>query len=264
MKLSLSLLGVLVGTLVGCLEAPPPDAPDAPGPEELLPGRPDFEFATVEGPAELSPRASGSLRALLCNRGDTDSSTEVSFYFSYSDTFEPFDKPVARTGPHFVPAGRCQYVSERVARPDVPSGRYHLVAVADEDMRVSEGREGNNALVGREPFQVDFNAPPRPVLKWVPGEYSSEGSLLEVTSEINDFVYVYLGEHCEGRPVAESRVGSGSFCYMPIDLSGTPSSSYSVQVVDFVDNASECSSILAPSGYGTPPCPEESANCNGW
>jgi hypothetical protein len=51
---------------------------------------------------------------------------------------------------------------------------------------------------------------------------------------------------------------------MPIDLSGTPSSSYSVRVVDFVDNASEFSSILAPSGYGTPPCSEGYDGCNDW
>ncbi|WP_164013038.1 hypothetical protein [Pyxidicoccus trucidator] len=264
MKLCRSLLGALVGSLVGCVEAPPPDAPDAPGQEELIPGRPDFEFADVEGPAELSPRASGPLRALLCNRGDTDGRTEVSFYFSYNDAFEPFDKPVATTGPHFVTAGDCQAVSVWLPQPEVPSARYHLVAVADEDLRVSEGREGNNSHVGRERFQVDFNPPPRPVLKWVPGQYSSGSPVLEVTSEYNDYVYVYLGDSCEGRPVAESTVGSNSFCYMPIDLSGTPSSSYSVRVVDFVDNASECSSILAPSGYGTPPCSEGYDGCNGW
>jgi hypothetical protein len=85
----------------------------------------------------------------------------------------------------------------------------------------------------------------------VSGEYSTGSLALEVTSEINDFVYVYSGESCVGLPVAESRVGSESYCYMPIDLSGTPSSSYSVEVVDFVDNASPCSTIFAPSGYGT-------------
>ncbi|WP_224245987.1 hypothetical protein [Hyalangium gracile] len=237
---------------MGCSEAPPPEEPGAPGPEELIPGRPDFEFATVKGPSELSPRASGPLRALLCNRGDTDGSTEVSFYFSYNNTFEPFDKWVTTTEPIFVPAGGCEDVSELVARPNVPDASYHLIAVADVDMLVSEGREGNNARVGVGKFTVDFHAPPRPVLKWVAGEYSTGRPLLEVTSEVNDFVYVYSGERCEGEPVAESRVGSSSFCYMPIDLSGIPSSSYSVRVVDFVDNASACSSILAPTDYGTP------------
>ncbi|WP_163997105.1 hypothetical protein [Pyxidicoccus caerfyrddinensis] len=209
----------------------------------------------MTGPSELSPRASGPLRALLCNRGDTDGSTEVSFYFSYSDTFEPFDKWVATTEPIFVRAGSCQDVSKWVPRPEVPDASYHLVAVADVDMWVSEGREGNNSRVGVGKSQVDFHAPPRPVLKWVSSEYSTGSLVLEVTSEVNDFVYVYSGESCEGLPVAESRVGSGSYCYMPIDLSGIPSSSYSVRVVDFVDNASPCSSILAPGGYVTAPPP---------
>jgi hypothetical protein len=247
------LLGTLVGTLVGCSEAPPPEEPSAPETEELIPGRPDFEFATVTGPSELSPRASGPLRALLCNRGDTHGSTEVSFYFSYSNSFEPFDKWVATTEPIFVPAGGCQDVSKLVARPDVPDASYHLIAVADVGMRVSEGREGNNSRVEVGSFHVDFHAPPRPVLKWVSSEYSTGSPVLEVTSEINDLVYVYSGESCEGMPVAESIVSSKSFCYMPIDLSGTPSSSYSVKVVDFVDNASPCSTILAPGGYGAAP-----------
>jgi hypothetical protein len=263
MKLRRWMLGAFVGTLVGCSEAPPPEEPSAPGPEELIPGRPDFEFATVKGPAELSPRASGPLRALLCNRGDTDGSTEVSFYFSYNSTFEQFDKWVATTDPIFVPAGGCQDVSELVARPNVPDASYHLIAVADVDMWVSEGREGNNARVGVGKFTVDFHAPPRPVLKWVPGEDPTGSPFLEVTSEINDFVYVYSGERCEGAPVAESRVGSQLFCYMPIDLSGTPSSSYSVKVVDFVGNASACSTIGAPIGYGTPPCEQGYSDCDG-
>ncbi|MCP3142297.1 CARDB domain-containing protein [Pyxidicoccus xibeiensis] len=250
MKQGRWLLGALAGALVGCAEAPPPEAPGASETEELIPGRPDFEFATVEGPAELSPRARGPLRALLCNRGDTAGSAEVSFYFSHSDSFESFDKPVATTLPLFVRAGGCEDVSMLVARPEVADATYHLIAVADEDGRVSEGREGNNVRVGKDRFRVDFHAPPRPVLKWVSSEYSPEGPLLEVTSEVNDSVYVYVGERCEGRPVAESRVGSESYCYMPIDLSGIPASSYSVQVVDFVDNASECSTIGAPSGYG--------------
>ena len=259
MKLCRWLLGAFVGTLVGCSEAPTPvpEEPSAPGPEELIPGRPDFEFAFVRGPTELSPRASGPLSALLCNRGDTDGSTEVSFYFSYNSTFDSFDKLVATTEPLFVAAGSCQDVSVLVARPRVPDESYHLLAIADVDMLVSEGREGNNARAGVRKFTVDFHAPPRPVLKWVPGEDPTGSPVLEVISEVNDFVYVYSGESCEGLPVAESRVGSKLFCYMPIDLSGSPSSSYSVKVVDFVDNASACSTIRAPSGYGTtaPPDP---------
>jgi hypothetical protein len=218
-----------------------------------VPGLPDFEIVSVKAPSALSPSSSAPMQARLCNRGDTDGSAEVSFYFSFNSTFDERDKLVTLIAPTFVAAGECQYVSELVARPDFSDGLYHLVAVADADMLVREGREDNNARVG-DTTRVDFHAPPLPTLKWVPGEDPTGSPRLEVTSEPHAFAYVYRGESCEGTAVAESRVSS-TFCYMPIDLASSPASSYSVRVRDSVGNTSGCSAIPAPSGYDKTPPP---------
>jgi hypothetical protein len=215
-------------------------------------GLPDFEIVTVKAPAVLSQTLSGPLRARICNRGDTAGGTEVSFYLSYDRVLTSRDRLVSTTRPIFLSAGECRDVSELV-RPEVPSNHYLLLAVADADLLVSEGQEDNNTRVG-EQILVDFNSPPRPTLKWVPGEDPTGSPRLEVTGEAT-YAYVYTGERCEGTPVSESYV-SGVFCYMPIDLTGYPASSYSVRVYDSARNGSECSTIPAPSGYdSTPPAP---------
>jgi hypothetical protein len=84
MQLRRWLVGALVGTLMGCsgAEPTPPESPS-----ETVTGLPDFEIVTVKPPAVLSQSLSGSLRARLCNRGDTAGGTEVSFFFS--DGHEP-------------------------------------------------------------------------------------------------------------------------------------------------------------------------------
>jgi hypothetical protein len=222
-------------------------------------GVPDFEIVTVKSPAVLSQNLSGPLRARICNRGDTAGGTEVSFYLSYDRALTSRDTLVATTRPIFLSPGECRDVSELV-RPDVPSNHYLLIAAADADMLVSEGLEDNNARVG-EKILVDFNSPPRPTLKWVPGEDPTGSPRLEVTGEAT-YAYVYTGERCEGTPVSESYV-SGVFCYMPIDLTGYPASSYSVRVYDSARNGSECSTIPAPSPTYPPSCPQGYADCDG-
>ena len=243
MQLRRWLAGALVCTLVGCYGAEP--GPEE-GPPETVTGLPDFELVTVKPPAVLSQTQSGTLRARLCNRGATAWGTQVSFYLSLDRDFSARDTLVTTTAPLFLSAGECLDVNEWV-RPDVPSNYYFLVAVADADLLVREGQEDNNVRVG-EQLLVDYRSPPRPALKWVPGEDPTGSPRLEVTAEAS-YAYVYSGEYCEGALVADSYVSS-VFCYMPSDLSGYPASSYSVRVADSARNLSECVTIRAPS-YGT-------------
>jgi hypothetical protein len=256
MQLRQWLAGALAGTLMGCHVGPSPEetgAPEAPSEleEPVVAGRPDFEIVTVKPPSVLNLSTGGSLQARLCNRGDTAGSTEVSFYFSLDSTFSLRDTRVATSAPIFLSAGTCQEVSERVERPDVSDSLYYLVAVADADSLVPEGREGNNARVG-DRLRADFTAPPPPVLSWVFDTSSTGIPRLRVEGLANAAVHVYSGGGCTGTPVANSTVPP-EYYERSIDLSPYPASSYSVRIYDSAKNPSECSTIPALNYSDTMP-----------
>jgi hypothetical protein len=219
-------------------------------------GQPDFQIETVTAPSALGRSSRDELEARLCNRGDTADTTEVSFYFSRDSILDPSDLWVTTSMPTFVPSGSCRDVSERVFAPDIQEGSYVLIALADADELIRERRESNNSRAGGT-LRVDFTAPPSPSLSWLPGTGSPR---LVVRSEANNVIRVYSGGTCAGTPVASSNSGSGAYCEMPIDLSGSPASTYSVRAYDSAGNGSGCSPIPAPGGYGPGPDTTPPAN----
>ncbi|HYI02343.1 hypothetical protein [Hyalangium sp.] len=252
----------LTSALTGCYVEPYPEDPFGPEfPEDPFEdpffedpsglGKPDFVLESLTGPFALSTAPQELLRARLCNRGDTSSSTEVSFFLSKDALLDSRDVLVATSSRISVPAEGCREVTGRVGTLELAARTYHLIAVADADDRVSEQLEGNNEREGGD-IRVDFNAPPAPLLSWVDSG-SMQLPRLIARSETNAKIRVYAGDSCYGEPVADGISSDDSYCEMPIDVGSHPASSYSARAYDYAGNASGCSSIPTPSQYDTTP-----------
>ncbi|MDY7232701.1 CARDB domain-containing protein [Hyalangium rubrum] len=260
-------LGALAGALVGCSAGPYPGDPDfdtepggwdGPGaPSDT--GMPDFQLELVTGPSELGANTATLLRARLCNRGEVEASTEVAFFLSLDNVIDERDEYLSTSMRVPVSAGYCRDASARAVMPSVGEGSYFLGAIVDPQGRVSEVSESNNQRGGGR-ILVDITAPAAPVLAWTTqGSGIPQLPQLSVQTEANATVRIYGGGSCQGMPLADSATGSNTYCEVPLDLPSYSVISYSARAYDFAGNASSCTNIPAPAGYGntdtTPPAP---------
>jgi CARDB len=246
----------LTSALMGCYVDPYPEDPFDPGfPEDpTIPqgnGRPDFQIESLSGPSALGMNSQGQLKARLCNRGDTSGSAEVSFFLSTDTVLDRNDQWVATSPRISLTDGFCQDARERAIIPAMPEGRYFLLAVTDPDGLVLEEWENNNLRVGSA-IQVDFTAPAAPGLSWVPG---ANPPRLYAHAEPNASIRVYSNGNCAGTSLGGASAGQGSYCEVPVNTSSYSTSSYSARAYDAAGNASGCSTIPAPDGYGPGPGP---------
>ncbi|OHB69634.1 MAG: hypothetical protein A2W23_01090 [Planctomycetes bacterium RBG_16_43_13] len=106
---------------------------------------PDLTISTWTAPANACAGATISIKDTTKNQGaGTAGASTTKFYLSTNTTLDPSDTPLGSRSVPSLGVGSLSTGTSSVTLPNVPTGKYYIIAMADDAKIISESNETNN------------------------------------------------------------------------------------------------------------------------